>query len=421
MPELISYIDEHGNAIDVGLRTPMPFKTENNQQTAFGELLTASLTPQLQGTFVYTVDNTTQNTNTTTAGGTVTQSDAKAVVSTSTTTASDAMLQTVKSAQYAPGQGACSRFTGMFTSPVAGTEQYIGLMDERGSSETFKNGLAVGYTGTTFGFHRWSNDTLTTINQEDWLDPLDGSGPSGMTLDPTKLNIFIIRFRYLGAGIIELLVEDDQNSGTFVTVHRTHYSNAYTSPHSFNPNYKFTIFTDNKATTSDISLSSASYAYFIEGSALHKDVQVPVFSTPVSEKSSVTTEVAVVTIRNKSTYASKTNFINIVITNLSVSEEASQPSNQATFRFIKGATLGGSVSYTDIDTTDSVVEYDTAGTTVTGGTQLAALFLSGKNDKENINISNQNVVLGPGESLTLSVSSREDADVRASVSWKELL
>lgn len=420
MPELISYINSNNEAIDVGTLNPMPVATTSTQQTTFGEVLTGSLSPQIQGTFVYTVDNSTQNTNTTTGSGTVTQSNAKAVISTGTTTGSDAMLQTVSSGHYNAGVGSVARFTAMFTSPVASTEQYIGLMDETGSSETFKNGLAVGYTGTTFGLHRWKNDTLTTVNQEDWLDPLDGSGPSGMTLDHTKLNIFVIRFRYLGAGIIELLLEDSA-TGNFILAHRVYYTNRFTEPHSFNPNYRFTIFSDNESTTSDLVVSCASYSYFVEGETRYKDFQTPKFSTPISSKTNITTETNIVTIRNKSTYASKTNFINILINSISVSEEASQPSNQCELRILKNATLGGSPSYSDIDTTDSVIEYDTAGTTITGGTQLGVIFLSGKNDKQNMNYIDLNIIVNPGETLTLAVSSRETATIKASVSWQELL
>jgi len=56
--------------------------------TAFGDLRTAELTPQFQGSFEYTVDNTELSTNTVVNGGTVTQADAMCVVTSSTTTAS---------------------------------------------------------------------------------------------------------------------------------------------------------------------------------------------------------------------------------------------------------------------------------------------------------------------------------------------
>ena len=159
-------------------------------KTAFGELLVGQLSPQFQGSFEYTVDNTDLNTNTGVDGGTVTQASGMAVVSSSTTTASTALFQSKQHAKYRAGLGGLNRFTALFTSPVAATEQYIGIMDETGSSAAFKNGYAVGYDGLTFGFHRFQNDSKITVTQADWDDPMDGTGPSGMTLYHTKLNIF---------------------------------------------------------------------------------------------------------------------------------------------------------------------------------------------------------------------------------------
>jgi hypothetical protein len=135
--------------------------------TAFGDMRTAEIVPIFQGSFEYTVDNTDLNTNTVANGGTVTQADAMACVGTSTTTSSTAEFRAKRHAKYRPGMGALCRFTALFTTGVAGTEQYIGLLDDNGSGAAFKNGLAVGYDGVTFGFHRVVNDTKVTIAQAD--------------------------------------------------------------------------------------------------------------------------------------------------------------------------------------------------------------------------------------------------------------
>jgi hypothetical protein len=49
-------------------------------KTAFGELLVGQLSPQFQGSFEYTVNNTDLNTNTTVNGGTVTQASGMGIV-----------------------------------------------------------------------------------------------------------------------------------------------------------------------------------------------------------------------------------------------------------------------------------------------------------------------------------------------------
>lgn len=388
--------------------------------TEFGDLRTAELHPKLQQSFEYTVDNTDLNENAVVAGGTVTQADGMGIVSTSTTTGSSAILKSRRHAKYSAGLGSLMRFTALFTSPVAGTDQLAGFADEVGSGANFKNGYMVGYVGTVFGFHRFQNDTLITVAQSAWDDPMDGTGPSGMTLDQTKLNVYEIGFQYLGAGKIELLIEDDA-TGDFVVVHRILYANNNTVPSVYNPNFHAAYYVDNHATTSNVVLKTASYAYFVEGGGTNSIVFRPQFSTGEQETTGVTTEVAIVTIRNKATYASKTNFIDILMELTSVSIEANTANNLGNVRFVRNATLGGTPSYTDINTTDSVVDYDVAGTTVTGGIELFNISLAGKNDKEVLPLVPLELVLEAGETLTIAGSSSNSATIRGSILWKELI
>lgn len=394
-----------------------PFKAQ--AKTAFGETLIGELSPQFQGSFEYTISNTDLNTNTVVNGGTVTQASAMAVMTTSTTTASSALFQSKQHAKYRPGLGGNSRFTALFTSPISGTEQYVGIMDEIGSSEAFENGYGIGYDGITFGFQRWRNDVLITVAQVNWDDPLDGTGASGMTLDQTKLNVWEIRYQYLGAGKIQLCIEDD-STGDIVVIHTVLYANNNTEPSVYNPNFFHTMWVANKATTSNMIIKSGSYAYFVEGRTSLIELHQPENSSGSIEKTTVTTEVAIFTIRNKSAYTSKTNFIDIMLLGVGGSIEAGSANNLANIRFIKNATLGGSPSYSDINTTDSVVEIDTSGTTATGGKELDGEDLAGKNDKFRESLIGSRIILNPGDTLTVAGSSANSATIRARIVWREL-
>ncbi len=387
--------------------------------TAFGDLRTAELSPVFQGSFEYTVDNTELNKNLVANGGTVTQANAMAVVGTSTTTASTARFHSKKRAKYRAGLGGLFRFTAKFTTPVAATIQYIGMADGHGSGAEFINGLTVGYNGTTFGFQRWQNDVLFEVAQSAWDDPLDGTGASGMTLDQTKINIFQIRFQYLGAGAMELSIEDD-TTGRFVVVHTILYANLNTTPSMYSPNYLLMIHVDNKGTVSDIIVSCSSYAYFIEGKTTYTEVHQPLFSSGKQSTGSITTELAIFTIRNKSSYVSKTNYIDLILEAISVSIEASGANNLATIRVVKDATLGGTPSYSDISATDSIVDIDVDGTTVTGGKELFDFGLAGKNDEIFHGLGEHKIYLAPGETITISAISAGTATVNASLLWKEL-
>ena len=386
--------------------------------TAFGDLRIAELSAIFQVPFEYTVSNTKLNTNTTTNGGTITQADAMAVVRTSTTTASWARLHIKPRARYRAGFGGLTRFTALFTTPVASTIQYIGLADRHGSSEEFENGLTIGYTGTTFGFQQWRNENLIEVAQSAWDDPLDGTGASGMTLDQTKLNVWAIAYQYLGGGSLLLFIVDD--TSFYVPVHTIKYANLNTVPSSYNPNYTFMIHVDNLGTTSDLIIKSASTAYFIEGKTKHTELQQAIFSSDIQEKTSITTEIAIFTIRNKSTYASKTNYIDVILEIITASVEASAPNNLATIRVVRNATLGGTPSYSDINTADSVIEIDTAGTTVTGGELLFPISLAGKNDKTFHDVKGHGFIVSPGETITVASLSAGSATINASLTWKEL-
>lgn len=414
------FSDENFNQMGIASN---PVRTRNdNQLTAFGELLVGELHPQFHGSFEYTVQNTDLNINTTVDGGTVTQASGMAVLSTSTTTASSALFQSKQHAKYRPGLGGLSRFTALFTTPVAATEQYIGIMDEIGSSAAFKNGYGIGYDGTTFGFHRWQNDSLITIAQADWNVDTMGAGtlnPSGMTLDHTKVNVFEIRFQYLGVGAIQLLIEDD-STGQFVVVHTILYANKNTEPSVHNPNFFHTMWVDNKATISNLILKSASYCYFVEGKTSFIELHQPQHSSDIREKTTVTTEIAIFTIRNKASYAGKTNFIDVLMLKWAASIEASSANNLGDIRVVKNATLGGTPSYADINITNSVVEYDVAGTTVTGGSVLDGGLLAGKNASLNESMIQNKLILNPGDTLTIAGSSANSATIDGALLWREL-
>ncbi len=389
-----------------------------DDKTAFGELLTGDLYPQFQGSFEYTVDNTDLNTNTLVNGGTVTQDSGMAVLTTSATTTSTALFESKQHGKYKSGLGGVDRFTVLFTSPVAATEQYIGLADETGSSVAFKNGYMVGYDGTTFGFHRFQNDTKFTVALSAWDDPLDGSGASGETIVQTNLNVFFIQYQYLGAGAIKIHFE--KQAGGIVLVHTLKYAGLNTEPSVHNPNFHHVMWVNNKATTSNLILKSSSYGYFVEGKTSFIELHQPENASGTKQKTTVTTEVAIFTIRNKSTYASKTNFIDIILLGAGASVEASSANNLATVRIVKNASLGGTPSYSDINTTDSVVEIDTSGTTVTGGKELEAGLLAGKNDGLRVPLIQNKIILNPGETLTVAGSSANSATINAQVTWREL-
>lgn len=387
--------------------------------TAFWDLRTAELSPVLQINFAYTVTNTEIWTIELTNGGTVTQADAMCVVNTSSTTGSTAKWETTSHATYRAWMWGLMRFTAMFTTGVAGTEQMVWMADTEWSSASHKNGYGVWYDWATFGFLRYQDDTLITIAQADWDDPMDWTGASWMTLDPTKLNVYFIEYQYLWAWAIKLWIESDI-TWEMILVNTILYAWLNTIPSIYNPNFHLMSHALNKATTADLIVKSASMAYFIEGKTKYKELQQPHFSTWEKQKTSVTTEVAILTIRNKSTYASKENFMDIILENVTASIESSWANNLWHMRLVKNATLWGTPSYTDINTTDSLVDMDTVWTTVTWGKTLLTIPLAWKNDRVVEDVSPYDIILWPWDTITVTGTSANSASMDTSVLWKEL-
>jgi len=130
--------------------------------------------------------------------------------------------------------------------------------------------------------------------------------------------------------------------------------------------------------------------------------------------------VAIFTIRNKSTYVSKVNFTDLILERISTSIQVSSANNLGSVRLVKNATLGGTPSYTDINTSDSIVDFDVAATTVTGGKDLFNIDLAGKNDKEAENLVPYKIIIAPGDTVTFAGTSVSSATIKGSLLWKEL-
>lgn len=105
--------------------------------------------------------------------------------------------------------------------------------------------------------------TDTWIPQASWNgDKLDGTGASGVTLDPQKGNVFQIDIQYLGYGGIVFKVETSVNGNnpTFVTAHTINFPNTSTIVNISQPSFPFTLAAYSSGSTTDVSVSTASYA-----------------------------------------------------------------------------------------------------------------------------------------------------------------
>ena len=234
-----------------------PSSPTANSTTAFGELAVQQIIPQVQIHFPYNLN--TEIINTTTSGsGSVTHSGQFAVISSGAATSSGSALFSNRYLEYHPGIGALCRFTAIFDTAVSGNTQIAGCGNAT-------DGFFFGYNGTTFGILRRSGSSDNWIAQTSWnIDKMDGTGPSKMTLDTTKGNVFQIQFQWLGFGSITFSLEN-QYSGQLIPVHRISYSNQNTSTSINNPSLPFQAESLNTTNNTDIQLKVPSIGMFIQG------------------------------------------------------------------------------------------------------------------------------------------------------------
>lgn len=401
-----------------------------SNQSAFGTLETSELTAIIQGDFNNGINSqlgatTLLNSATADAGGYGTAPFGRLRLQSGTNAAGSAVYSSRIPARYRAGQGMMARFTGVFTAGVADSAQIVGVGNA-------SDGYFFGFHGTVFGILYRNNVSGTVVDtwiaQADWNgDRLDGTGASGMTINPTFGNVFMVKYPYLGYGDILFFVEDSA-SGRFVLVHVIKYANTTATLQLGNPNLSFYAQTVNTGATTNQILYSGSYAVFVSGERSFAGNPKWAFD---NNKSGVTAETSIFGLRNATTYNGGTNRSLIRLNSLS----CGSASNSGVFvlRLRTGATLGGSPSYTAINGTtanagvtitagNSVASVDTAATTATGGTLIYNITLAnGSNggDSAVIDLTPFNLFVAPGETLTVSGFSTVSANVAVALNWTE--
>lgn len=245
--------------------------------------------------------------------------------------------------------------------------------------------------------------TDTWIPQSSWNgDKLDGTGASGITLDPTKGNVYEIGVQYLGFGAVEFRVEviTAGNNADFVTVHTIAFPNSRTATNVSQPSFPFTMACYNSgAASGPISVSTASYAGFLAGERRYTGPRHSFIGTATS---STSTYVPLFTIRNDRTFGSRAN--QTVVNVLSASGAAKSNTGITTFYIIKGGTLSGTPSFGKHGDS-SVLYVDTAATGVTFSNDNVVWSATVSETGQFTFAFTDDIQLQPGEYITLAVRS----------------
>jgi len=166
----------------------------------------------------------------TATGGTLTHlsNESTCSLAVTTTSGSSVIRQTRRVFPYQPGKGLLIMATFVMNAGKTNLRQRVGYFNT-------SDGVFLEQDGTTLSFVLRSNSIPTPgtpsdtrkVTQANWnVDKLDGTGPSGITLDVTKTQILWMDFEWLGVGQVRCGFFQD---GQFIVCHKFDNENVQTA------------------------------------------------------------------------------------------------------------------------------------------------------------------------------------------------
>ena len=257
----------------------------------------------------------------------------------------------------------------------------------------------------------------TFTSQSLWnIDPMNGTGPSGGTLDPTKGNVYHTSFQYLGFGNTKFAIED-QTAGIFIPVHNIQQANTRTSLILSNPRVFARWSVENSGSLASTYVSGSSGATFTEGQLLKK---VGLRFAVTGSKTSVTTEVPVISLRADRVFDHRVNFGSLETQTVTATIAiGGSGTRTATIAVYKDGDITGPVNFTKVSSTRSIASYDIAATGYaknTTGELIDAFVLGGE-----ASITDRAIQfhIGVGETMTITCAANNSADIDVTLAWLE--
>jgi hypothetical protein len=293
-------------------------------------------------------------------------SAARVAMSVSDTTAGTRVRQTYQRWPYQPGKSQFYAMTFANFDCSTGITKRVGAFDSN-------NGIflqnAEGTVSVVIRSSSTGSAVDTAIAQANWnVDPMDGSGPSGVTMDWTKAQILIIDFQWLGVGRVRFGFDVD---GVLYYVHEFLHANSVTGVYMSTPNlplrYELTNSGSGGADTFDhICGSVGSEAGFNSKGVIHN------YRTTGVANLSSDTEYAIIGVRLKSTH------LDGRVELARVGMASSTANELGEWHLLLNPTIAGAYTFADVANTSVQTFQGIAANTVSGGTRIAGgYFTSG--------------------------------------------
>jgi hypothetical protein len=388
---------------------------------AFGRVRTSSPLTLFDSSHRYH-DNGLWSTSTAT-GGTSTFDASAGLVNLAVTTSSGSSVirETTKCFSYQPGKSLLVMSTFTLNPAKTNLRQRIGYYGA-------DNGMYLELNNTTLSFveRSFSTGSLveTRVAQSDWnIDPLNGTGPSNLTLDPTKSQILWMDIEWLGLGTVRMgfII-----NGKFIHCHSFHHANIITSTYITTASLPLRYeITNTAATASSSTLKQVCSTVLSEGGYELRGLQQAI-GTSITSPHALTaagTYYPVISLRLKSTA------LDAIVILTAISLLAATANANYSWRVVATATTTGG-TWTSAGANSSV-EYNLTGTATTGGRILAQGYFSSTNQstasvdilKEALfkfQLERDGLAATPYELSLIVAASVSTSNVHASMDWEEV-
>ena len=390
---------------------------------AFGRQRVSNPLTLFDSSHRYADNNLWANSITGTAAATFSANEGLVNLTVGTANGDQIIRETIKVFSYQPGKSLLVMSTFVFGDAKANLRQRVGYYGAA-------NGLYFEREGSDLYFVERSSVTGVLVNnrvpQSQWnQDTLDGTGPSGITLDASKAQILYMDIEWLGLGTCRMgfII-----NGVFVPAHNFNHANLVTTTYITTASLPLRYeMTNTAATASASTLKQVCSTVISEGGYELRGSQLSAGNTITTPTTLTTagTFYPVVSIRLKSTRLDGI----VILTAVSLLGIT----NNANYKWevvASGTTTGGTWVSAG---TNSAVEYNITGTAFTVGTGriLATGFFQGSNQGSNsVDILKEALFASQLErdpftatayELTLACTSASNGDqVLASMDWEEI-
>jgi hypothetical protein len=331
---------------------------------AFGRQRTADPEALFDDSFEYEINDLFWDTKTT--GGGDIQHDATnrvASLTVSGSTAGTAILQTLAYHPYQKGKSQRAIPTFVLGAVATGITRRVGYFD--GDDGVFLEQTSAGFKLV----QRSSTDSDIETSQAIWSeDPMDGSGASGIDLDPTKRLILDMDIEWLGAGRVRYGFNVDGNT---IYAHFNNNANAGgAAPYMRTGTLPIRYEIVNDGTGAASELKGICAAVFSEG-GFDQGRGMPFSADRKVIAASVGARVPVLSIRPKSTFNSIVNRGRITPQSVSILTV----SQSVLVEVVRGGLLFGTGSFVSADS-NSIADYNFSFTSISGGHTVQSFMVS---------------------------------------------